>query len=257
MEQITQHYECEFSRMIMNLNMYDVQVLQTIETSVVQLNGHDGSYSPIFRKKTIVENLPGEYWIEPFQANNQSRIRLIAYGLSSGDINFYQNPLFQSELGETTIIQNLHSPVSINPADISGDGLSDIVICFRYGNTFLDSDPEGGKIVWLENPGQSIDKKLWKMHYFGKSAAMHRLYVDHFTQTKHWEIIGFPFIGMPHDLLSTVPVLLCQQSDNIFNTTEWSCKIINQDFFHAIHDATLFNDDQLDNRLIASYEGIS
>ncbi|CAF4303116.1 unnamed protein product [Rotaria socialis] len=74
----------------------------------------------------------------------------------------------------------------MNQEDISGDELSDIVICFRY-----------------------------------------------------------------------VPVLLCQQPDNVFNATEWSCKMINQEFFHAIHDATIFNDGQLDNLLIASYEGIN
>ncbi|CAF3649094.1 unnamed protein product [Rotaria socialis] len=33
--------------------------------------------------------------------------------------------------------------------------------------------------------------------------------------------------------------------------------MINQEFFHAIHDATIFNDGQLDNLLIASYEGIN
>ncbi|CAF3963763.1 unnamed protein product [Rotaria sordida] len=145
----------------------------------------------------------------------------------------------------------------MDQADITGNGINDIIICFQYGNTMLDSDPEGGKIIWLENPGNNTSKGLWKMHYVGKSTAMHRLKVGHFTQTKRWEILGLPIVSKPYDLLSPVPVLLFRQPDNIFNATEWPSEIINKQFFHLIHDATLFNDGGLDNILIASREGIN
>lgn len=140
-------------------------------------------------------------------------------------------------------------------ADINGDGYQDIIICFQYGRTFVDSDPDGGKIAWLENPGQNIDKKQWKQHYVGKSPSMHRLAVGHFTQTERWEIIGLPVISKPFDLFSPIPILLFRQPDNVLNTTEWPYEIINQEYFHIIHEVKVWKGDQLDNLLIASREG--
>ncbi|CAF3566098.1 unnamed protein product [Rotaria sp. Silwood1] len=226
-------------------------------TSFSQLNSDYGSYNPTFEKKVIEEHRPDGYWIEAFQVDNQTLIGLIGYGIKSGEIKFYPNPSTTTEPGNGTLIQKLNSPVGMDQADISGDGMNDIIICFQYGNTTLDSDPEGGKIVWLENPGQNIDKKLWKMHYVGKSPTMHRLKVGHFTQKKRWEILGLPVIGKPHDLFSAVPILLFRQPDNLFNATEWPYEIINQQFFHIIHDTKRFNVDEFDSLLIASSEGIN
>ncbi|CAM4936751.1 unnamed protein product [Rotaria socialis] len=222
-----------------------------------QVRMNYGSYSPMFEKKMIEENLPDGYWVEAFQVDNKNSVGLVAYGLSSGDIYLYENVSTIKASGKRTLIQKLDGPVAMDQADITGNGMNDIIICFQYGNTMLDTDPEGGKIVWLENPGQNIDKKQWKMHYVGKSTAMHRLKVGHFTQTKRWEIIGLPIVGKPYDLLSPVPVILFRQPDNIYDATEWPHEIINQQFFHLIHDAKQFNDNQLDNLLIASSEGIN
>ncbi|CAF2560786.1 unnamed protein product [Rotaria sp. Silwood2] len=233
------------------------QIPEIVVTSLSQLNTDYGSYSPTFEKKLIEENRQDGYWIEAFQIDNQSPIGLVAYGLASGEIKFYQNPSTTKEPEKATLIQKLNGPVAMDQADITGNGINDIIICFQYGNTMLDSDPEGGKIIWLENPGQSIVKNLWKMHYVGKSTAMHRLKVGHFTQTKRWEILGLPIVSKPYDLLSAVPVLLFRQPDNVLNATEWPYEIINQQFFHLIHDAKRFNDGQLDNLLIASSEGIN
>ncbi|CAF1283973.1 unnamed protein product [Rotaria sp. Silwood1] len=232
-------------------------VPETVGTSLSQLNFDYGSYSPTFEKKLIEENRQDGYWIEPFQVDNQSPIGLVAYGLASGDIHLYQNLSTTKEPGQTTLIQKLNGPVAMDQADITGNGINDIIICYQYGNTMLDTDPEGGKIVWLENPGQNIVNNLWEMHYVGKSTAMHRLKVGHFTQTKRWEIIGLPIVSKPYDLLSAVPVLLFRQPDNVLNATEWPFEIINENFFHLIHDAKRLNDGQLDNLLIASSEGIN
>ncbi|CAF1084634.1 unnamed protein product [Adineta steineri] len=227
------------------------------ETALAQLIGDYGRYSPSFEKKMIEENREDGYWIEAFQAENRGAIELVAYGLNKGEINLYQNPNKTTEPGEPTLIENLDSPVAMDQADITGNGYNDIIICFRYGKTMLDCDPDGGKIVWLENPGQNVDKKLWTKHYVGRSTAMHRLKVGHFTQIERWEILGLPIVSQPFDLLSPVPVLLFRQPDSIFNATEWPFEIINQHFFHLIHDATILKGDQLDNVLIASREGIS
>ena len=210
--------------------------------------------NPIFEKKSIEQNREDGYWIEAIRSNNQPKIiQLIAYGLTQGQINLYHltNTTTQS------IIEKFDSPVAMDQADLTGDGFQDIIICFQYGRTMLDCDPDGGKIVWLQNPGLNSDQQFWKKHYIGKSTAMHRLKIGHFTQTQHWQIIGLPIVSQPNDLLSAVPVILFEQPENIFNATEWPYEIINQEYFHVIHDAELVKKDQLDTLLIASREGIT
>ncbi|CAF1185859.1 unnamed protein product [Rotaria sordida] len=246
--------DCEFP--IQSVTKF-TSTSEIIGSSHSQFTSDQESYSPTFEKKLIEENRYDGYWIEAFQINKQNPIGLVGFGLNSEDIHFYSNPSTTIQPGKATLIQKLNGPVGMDQADITGNGVNDIIICFQYGNTMLDSDPEGGKIVWLENPGQDIDKNLWKMHYVGRSTAMHRIKVGHFTQTKRWEILGLPIASKPYDLLSAVPVLLFRQPDDIFNATEWPFEIINQEFFHLIHDAKRFNNNQLDNLLVASREGIN
>ena len=97
-----------------------------------------------------------------------------------------------------------------------------------------------GNNIMLENPHQCIDLQLVILH---KPSA--------------WEIIGLPVNSNPFEPDSAVPVLLFRQPDNVLNATEWPYEIINQDYFHLLHEATVFKGDQLDNLLIASREGIT
>ena len=55
-----------------------------METALAQLTGDYGSYSPIFEKKVIVENLTAGYWIEAFQVDDRTPIGFVAYGIISG-----------------------------------------------------------------------------------------------------------------------------------------------------------------------------
>ncbi|CAF3470842.1 unnamed protein product [Rotaria sp. Silwood1] len=143
----------------------------------------------------------------------------------------------------------------MDQADISGDGFKDIIICFDYGNTIIDFNPDGGLIVWLENPGKNMSTEPWKQHYVGKSATMHRLKIGHFTQAKRWEIIGMPVVNGPFDV--PVPVLLFRQPDDVLTAKAWDCEIIDKDYFHLIHDAKMFKVHLLDNLFIASREGLT
>ncbi|CAF2095083.1 unnamed protein product [Rotaria magnacalcarata] len=226
-------------------------------TPLNQLNSAAGSYTPIFEKKLIEKDREDGYWIETFQVDSKSPVGLVAFGLGSGDLKLYQNLSTIQEPGKGIFIQNLDVPVAIDQADITDNGFNNVIVCYKYGKTMLDTDPEGGIIVWLENPGSITDNKSWKDHYVGKSTAMHRLRVGHFTQTKRWEIIGFPVVSRPYDLYSPVPVFLFRQPDNVLNATEWPHELITQDYFSVIHDSVRINDGQLDSILIASNEGIS
>jgi hypothetical protein len=107
----------------------------------------------------------------------------------------------------------------------------------------------------LENPRHNNGTEPWKQHYVGKSPTMHRLKVGHFTQTERWEIIGLPAVNGPFDV--PVPVLLFRQPDDVLNAEAWDREIIDEEFFHIIHDATKINVDSLDKLLIASREGLT
>ncbi|CAF3065865.1 unnamed protein product [Rotaria sp. Silwood2] len=214
-----------------------------------------GSYSPSFEQQVIEEHLNDGYWIEAFQSDDQTPIGLIGYGLSRGEVKFYSNPHTNIEKVKPILIQKLITPVGMGQADISGDGYKDIIICFDYGNTIIDFNPNGGHIVWLENPGKEIGTEQWKQHYVGRSPTMHRLKVGHFTQTKHWEIIGLPVVNGPFDV--SVPVLLFRQPDNVLTAKVWDYEIIDKDYFHLIHDAEMFKVHLLDQLLIASREGLT
>ncbi|CAF1533437.1 unnamed protein product [Rotaria socialis] len=226
-------------------------------TAFGQLTSDYGSYSPTFEKKLIESDRKDGYCVQAFQVDDRTPIGLVAFGLTAGEINLYQNPSTTIEPQKGTLIQKLDTPVGMDKADITGNGYQDIVVCFQYGRTHLDTDPDGGKLVWLENPGENIDKKLWTQHYIGRSISMHRVNVGHFTQTERWEIIGLPVLSKPFDELSPTPVLLFRQPDNVLNATEWPYEIIDQKYFHVIHEVTVFKGDQLDNILVASREGIT
>lgn len=238
---------------IINYVFYFVTLL---DLSCVLINGYNkGSYSPSFEKQTIGEQLDDGYWIESFQNDNQTLVGFVAFGLTRGEIKFYPNPYTNTDEMKPLLLHQLLTPNGMTQADISGDGFQDIVACFDYGYTIRDFNPDGGRIVWLENPGKKNSTEPWKQHYVGRSPTMHRLKIGHFTQTKRWEIIGLPIVNGPFDV--PVPVLLCEQPDNVLNATEWDCKTINEEFYHLIHDAAMFKVNSLDQLVIASREGLS
>lgn len=78
--------------------------------------------------------------------------------------------------------------------------------------------------------------------------------------------MGLPIVGKPHDVHSVVPVKLYQQPEDLNKAECWNEILINGEYFHVIHDASVgkynqfFNilpHSQLDSVLIASEEGIT
>jgi len=203
-------------------------------------------------KSEVVESFRNDgYWVEPIDVNNNGKTDLIGYGLGLGEVTAYKNPDWTKEL-----ITKVYSPVGMHHADINGNGFNDIVICHQYGKTMVDCDPDGGKIDWFENPGTPDGK--WKQHFIGKSCAMHRLRIGHFTRTDKWQVLGLPIVGQPFQVHSIAPMILFTEPDDISNAEKWDEEVIDDSSFRIVHAVELLPNPEtgLDNFVIAAEEGV-
>ncbi len=215
---------------------------------------------PSFAPEVVTDQLRDGYWLESPDIDNDSRPDLFGYGLSLGEIYWYQNPDWTRRL----VADRIRMPVGADYADISGNGHPDIVLCYElYGpiGTIHDPDTQGGKIDWLENPGSpDKDESRWKRHYIGRATGMHRLRIGHFTQTEKLEIIGLPIVAK-EDVHAVLPVVLFTQPDDVHSAEEWPMTVIDDSHFRMIHGAEkkkgLIPGSGLDSLLLASDEGVT
>ncbi|WP_204723361.1 FG-GAP repeat domain-containing protein [Fastidiosibacter lacustris] len=217
-------------------------------------------FVPKFTKEIVAENLRDGYWLEALDINQDGKIDLFGYGLTLGEIYWYKNPDWQKHL----VVDKIRMPVGGAYADITGNGYPDILVCYElYGpvGTIHDADTSGGKIDWIENPGQNADvKERWKRHYVGRTTGMHRLRIGHFTQTDRLEILGFPIVAR-ESVHAVLPVVMFTQPDDVHTAKEWSMQTINHSSFRMIHGAEikseLIPNSNLDSIILASDEGVT
>ncbi|KAF4314154.1 hypothetical protein GTA08_BOTSDO01273 [Botryosphaeria dothidea] len=230
---------------------------------------------PSFSSTVIEDNRSDGYWVEKFQFSQEDRVPgVITSGLVSGVISYLENPLAGAEYkGQDPgsvlkdaawtkhEIGKFDSPVAVVAVDITGDGLTDLVICHDYGPHMLRCDPRGGFVTWLENPGRDgLKNGHWKERFIGRWPAMHRIKAGHFTQKSFVEIIAASVVYGPHNKASPIPVIRFQAPEKILEATEWPHDVIDDENFTVIHEVTQNKFDGpngLDSMLIASREGLT
>jgi hypothetical protein len=216
--------------------------------------------APKFTPQLVADQLRDGYWLEAPDINGDSKPDLIGYGLSLGEIYWYQNPDWTRHL----VVSKIKMPTGMDFGDITGNGYPDMVICYQLygpGGTIHDPDPEGGKIDWIENPGNPANtERRWDRHYIGRTVGMHRLRVGHFTQTQRLEVLGLPIVAM-EDVHALLPVVLFTQPDDVLTATEWPMTTVDDSYFRMIHGVVkkqgLVPGSDLDSVLLASDEGIT
>ncbi|MFB4196778.1 FG-GAP repeat domain-containing protein [Streptomyces carpaticus] len=217
--------------------------------------------TPRFDAEVVAEQLRDGYWIEATDLTGDGALDLFGHGLRLGEIYWYSN---DGTWTRRLAADGIHMPVGADFADISGNGVSDIIVCHElYGpiGTIVDPDPEGGKISWLENPGQpDKDPSRWKRHYVGRAVGMHRLRAGYFTQSERLEIIGLPIVA-EEDVHGVLPVVMFTQPTDVRAATEWPMTVIDHSHFRMIHGAEmkggLIPGSDRDSLLLASDEGVT
>jgi hypothetical protein len=217
-----------------------------------------------------VRDVQDGYWIESFDVNANGKSDLIAYGLNTGDIKWFENPgaskVADGSAWKEHHIPKLRQPVGMAHGQIAATEpgvcpFEDLVFTSEYGETMDEINEDGGLIYWFENPRGRGDA-WWIKRYIGRAAGMHRLAVEYFTQTEHLEVLALPVVGKAHDTHSVVTVKLFQQPANVMDAPEWNETVIDSTSFHVIHDVAVVKQrvgrgDMRDSALLASQEGIT
>ncbi|KAJ6070610.1 hypothetical protein N7467_011929 [Penicillium canescens] len=125
----------------------------------------------------------------------------------------------------------------------------------------IDSDPKGGHVVWLENPGND-PSATWQEHFIGRWPTVHRLATGYFTQRTFPEIIAAPVVHGPHDKKTPVPLICFQKPDEnvVRDVKEWRKDIVDDGHFRVIHEIyakSLDGPNGLDSLLVASMDGVA
>lgn len=217
--------------------------------------------TPRFAAEVVADQLRDGYWLEATDLDGDGTLDLFGYGLRLGEIYWYCN---DGAWTRRLAADGIHMPVGADFADISGSGVDDIIVCHElYGpiGTIIDPDPEGGKISWLENPGQpDKDPSRWKRHYVGRATGMHRLRAGYFTQTERLEIVGLPIVAVG-DVHGVLPVVMFTRPDDVHAVDEWPMTVIDDTHFRMIHGAEkkqgLIPGSDRDSLLLASDEGVT
>jgi len=238
-------------------------------------NGHSLAATAHNEKSTHIDEqvvatpLPDGYWLEAFPFSPDAKVPdLIGYGLGfegkPASVKLFHNPENDGSGGwKVTEIQSLDFPVGMTYADLTGNGYNDIIICDRYGPSMGDlwdaKEDDGGRVIWLENPGDRAAQPYWKMHKVGNSTGMHRLKVGNFTRRDVQQILALPIIPASGDLTSPAPVIVYTPKYGSGSGPEsWDVEIPFPSQFRLIHDLKIIKnaDTGLDIALVAGREGI-
>ncbi|KAL1636192.1 hypothetical protein SLS58_009886 [Diplodia intermedia] len=215
--------------------------------------GQASILEPSFSSSIIEDKRSDGYWVEKFLFSKEDHVPgVITSGLVSGVISYLENPLVAAEhegKDKASVLKDaewtkyelgkFHSPVAVVPVDITGDGLTDLVICHDYGQHMLRCDQQGGFITWLQNPGRDgLKNRYWKERFIGRWPAMHRIKAGHYTQKSFIEIIAASVVYGPHDKATPIPIIRFQAPEKVLEAAEWPHDVVDDEHFTVIHEVT-------------------
>lgn len=147
---------------------------------------------PVFRQSVIDGDPRDGYFIRAVDLDGNGRPDLVASGLTRGEVVRYENPSWTKR---TIVSMGDRKPVAFDAADLTGDGLPDLVLCHDYGGCMFDCGPRDGVISWLHNPGPDGGDKPWTLRHVDDLVATHRVRLGHFTTDGRVQLAALPVVG--------------------------------------------------------------
>ncbi|WP_017573155.1 FG-GAP repeat domain-containing protein [Nocardiopsis halotolerans] len=210
---------------------------------------------PDFRLETIDEEVTDGYWITAADIDGDGRVDLVTSGVTSGRIRWYRNPDWtKREIAE------LHRPVAVDAADITGTGRPDLIVCHEYGHTLSECKPDEGLVSWLRNPGDT-ESGFWERHDIGQLCSAHRVLGVRVGDDEHVRVLAAPMVGPSggREALSQ-PVRLTSYRPQSSPMGNWSAETIDDSSYLLVHELTpsrRVHRSSDDPFLIASAEGVT
>jgi hypothetical protein len=208
--------------------------------------------TPQFEPVVVADKLKDGYWVQAADITGNGKPDLVCSGLAEGEVVWYENPGWTAHH-----IAKFPLTVSLDIADIDGDGRLDIVACHDYGTCMYHCKPEDGKISWLQNPGQYGPGETWNIHHIDNLMASHRLRFGHFTQDR-LELLVAPVVG-PEGVHGPVPVMLYTVPSDPAQADKWEGQLVDGASFRVVHDVVPGKYGAASDRdsvMLASEEGI-
>jgi len=211
---------------------------------------------PQFEREVVADGLTDGYWIQAVDLDGSGRPGLLTSGLAEGVVRWYANPGWRAHT-----IADLRQPVAFDAADLTGNGLPDLVVCHEYGESMYAHKPDDGTISWLRNPG-TLDGEPWERRRVGKLVSAHRLRFGHFTRPQGLQLLALPVVGSAGGragMEQPADITVYEPPAELLSDPEWTVAAVDADSFGVLHDYTPFGTDPQgrERLLVASREGLS
>nr|P84193.3 RecName: Full=Aldos-2-ulose dehydratase; Short=AUDH; AltName: Full=Aldos-2-ulose dehydratase/isomerase; AltName: Full=D-arabino-hex-2-ulose dehydratase; AltName: Full=Pyranosone dehydratase [Phanerodontia chrysosporium]4A7K_A Chain A, Aldos-2-ulose Dehydratase [Phanerodontia chrysosporium]4A7Y_A Chain A, ALDOS-2-ULOSE DEHYDRATASE [Phanerodontia chrysosporium]4A7Z_A Chain A, ALDOS-2-ULOSE DEHYDRATASE [Phanerodontia chrysosporium] len=200
---------------------------------------------PLFQPQLVQGGRPDGYWVEafPFRSDSSKCPNIIGYGLGTYDmksdiqmlVNPYATTNNQSSSWTPVPLAKLDFPVAMHYADITKNGFNDVIITDQYGSSMDDIWAYGGRVSWLENPGELRDN--WTMRTIGHSPGMHRLKAGHFTRTDRVQVVAVPIVVASSDLTTPADVIIFTAPDDPRSEQLWQRDVVGTR--HLVHEVAI------------------
>jgi len=144
-----------------------------------------------FQREVIDDSFPGGYGVSIADIDGDGRLDILALGYVPGTLAWYRNPDWQRQAIDT----GTERLIDVAPHDITGNGLTDLVLASEFR---LNDPDSGGLVSWLENPrGLPSDTAdgNWARHDIDRIPTSHRLRWADVSGRSVPVLINLPIVG--------------------------------------------------------------